>query len=464
MPAKTTEASTKPAAPTASATGAKTLTLERVFHATSERLWTYWTEPKKYAKWIYPGKTDVAMHQFEAKIGGKVSFHMLLDTGEDMLNEGVFHLLDKPHRIEAGSPDKSFLLVATFEPVGKEETRLRVTVEGVPADWHEQARQGWNSCLDKLGRQLDAPGVSGPARGLAKGQYVEVTRWFNAPPARVYGAWTDPKVLPNFFWPVGQGVVKQLEARPGGRLVMGHATHADWTATWEFLELLPGRKIVIKDIWPDGSGHEATGTMEFTAENGGTRMQVRFGPFPGTGPFRPEDAASGSAMVADRLAEQVETPGAGEGFQVVRYFEASPERVYAMWTRKESLAKWWGPSAKAIGYDFQVNHLDVRVGGTYDIVMSNAQHGELHNHGVYTEVVPNRRLSQRWEFDIFLAPGEKPYAIAITIDFEPTPTMEGKTGTKMTFTQGPMAKPDFTEGSRQGVIQNLGYMAKALEA
>jgi hypothetical protein len=39
----------------------------------------------------------------------------------------------------------------------------------------------------------------------------------------------------------------------------------------------------------------------------------------------------------------------------------------------------------------------------------------------------------------------------------------GKTGTKMTFTQGPLAKAEFTEGSRQGVIQNLRHLAKALE-
>lgn len=441
------------------------LKLERTFHATPERLWTFWTDPKLYAKWIYPGKTDVAMHTFEAKVGGTCSFDMLLDTGETMPNTGVFHLLDKPRRIEAGSPDKSFLIVATFEPAGAGKTRLTVTVDGVPADWHEMARTGWNSCFDKLTRQLDAPGVSGPARGFAKDSFVEVTRWFNAPPANVYGAWVDPALLPKFFWPVGTGVVKECSAKVGGKLVMGHAQFADWTATWQFLELVPGKKILIRDIWPDGSGHTADGTMEFLPENGGTRMKVRFGPFPATGPFRPEDAASGSAMVADRLAELLEIPGNGEGFRIIRYFNAPTSKVYQMWTTKEGLATWWGPSAQAMGYQFAVNALDVKVGGTYDIQMSNKEHGELHNHGTYTEVVPNKRIAQQWTFDIFLAPGETPYPIQITIDFEECPTMEpGKMGTKMTFTQGPMAKPDFTEGSRQGVMQNLRHLADVLEA
>lgn len=462
-PATTTTAASASTANSASARKPPQLRLERTFNATPERLWTFWTDGRLYAKWIYPGKTDVAMHKFEARVGGECTFDMLLDTGESMPNTGVFHLLDKPRRLEAGSPDKSFLLVATFEPLGKDKTRLTVTIDGVPSDWQEMAKAGWSSCFDKLDRQLDAPGVSGPARGCAKDQFVEVTRWFNAPPAKVYGAWVDPALLPKFFWPVGTGVVTECTAQPGGQLVMGHTQFPDWTATWRFLELVPGKRIVIRDIWPDGSGHTADGTMEFLAENGGTRLKVRFGPFPATGPFRPEDAAAGSATVADRLAELVETPQAGEGFRIVRHFNAPVAKVWRMWTTKEGLNQWWALSAKDMGFAFQVNQLDVRVGGGYDIQMSNKGHEELHNHGTYLVVEPNNCLVQRWDFDIYLAPGERPYPIAVRIDFEEVATMDPTAkGTKMTFTQGPMANPEYSEGSRQGVIANFTHLAKAL--
>lgn len=439
------------------------LTIKRTFVATPERLWKFWTEPKLYAKWIYPGKTDVAMHKMEAKVGGECSFDMLLDTGESMPNSGVFHVLDKPRRIEAGSPDKSFLIVATFEEVATGKTQLTVTVTGIPADWMDQAKVGWNSCLDKLTRQLDAPGVSGPARGTVRDGHVEITRWFNAPPANVYEAWTNASILPRFFWPVGTGVVKECTPKKGGRIVMGHAKF-DWTATWEFVELVPGKKIVIRDVWPDGSGHTALGTMEFVRENGGTRMNVRFGPFPKTGPFTAEDTAQGAAVVADRLAEVVEVPGPGEGFQLVRYFDAPPNRVWDMWTTKEGLNKWWALGAKDIGYAFRVSALDVRVGGKYDLVMQNQEHGALHNHGVYTEVVPGKRLVYRWDFDIFLEPGQKPYPITVAIDFEEAPNTSGGPGTKMTFRQGPMVKPEYTEGSRQGVANNFKHLERAVEA
>lgn len=447
---------------TKTTTAAKPLTIERTFDATPETLWTFWTDPKKYAKWIYPGSTDVAMHQFDVRVGGKVSFTMLIDQGMDMLNEGVFHVLDKPKRIESGSPDKSFLLVITFEPVDAKRTHMKVVITGVPPEHHAMATQGWGACMEKLERQLSAPGFSGSARGIAKDHYVEVTRWFNAAPEKVYGAWTSREMLPKFFWPIGTGRVDKLDLRVGGELKMGHVDQPDWNATWRFKQIVPHSKIVIIDVWPDGSGHEAEGTMEFTPENGGTRMKVRFGPFPTTGPFKPEDAASGSAMVADRLAEELETPGAGEGFRLQRTFNAPVAKVWEMWTTKAGLAKWWALSAKEMGYAFKVNTLDVKIGGAYDIVMSNKEHGELHNHGTYTQVVPHKRLQQRWDFDIFLAPGEKPYPIVITIDFEEVPTWGDQKGTKMTFTQGPMAKPDFTEGSRQGVRSNFAKLEKAL--
>jgi uncharacterized protein YndB with AHSA1/START domain len=460
------------------------LVLEREFDATPERLWTYWTDPAKYARWLSPQKADLVIHEWDLRVGGKVRFDMPLDAGGKNPQEGVFHVLDPARRLVSGNEDRSFLIDVTFTPLdGGKRTKLTVLIDGVPADWHAAAKQGWGVGFGKLdallakaepkaaGRTHGAnhpptpKGVSAPGAGHVKDRTVFLERWFNAPPGRVYKAWTDPALLPKFFWPFGTGVVKECTAKVGGRLVMGHAEFPDWTATWEFRELVPGKRIAIRDIWPDGSGNTADGTMEFLPENGGTRMKVKFGPFPATGPFRPEDAMAGSLMGMDRLAEAVEVPGRGEGFRLVRYFNAPPGKVFEMWTTQEGLAKWWALSAKDMGYAFRVDKLDARTGGTYDIVMSNKEHGELHNHGEYVEIVPDRRIVQRWDFDIFLGPGETPYPIDIVIELEDSPTMEpGRMGTKMTFTQGPMAKPDFTEGSRQGVISNLAKLEQALGA
>ncbi len=313
-----------------------------------------------------------------------------------------------------------------------------------------------------VARKQHIQGITEPAKGQVKDRTVHVERWFKASPEKVFKAWSDPALLPKFFWPVGEGKVDRLEFKVGGQLRISHRTQP-WTAIWTYVEIVPNKKIVTRDIWPDGSGLEATGTLEFIPENGGTRLKVTHGPFPKQGPYQPEGAAAGFAMVADRLAEEIERPGPGEGFRLVRYFNAPTSKVYQMWTTKEGLAKWWGPGAQAMGYAFKVNTLDVKVGGKYDITMSNREHGELHNHGTYLEVVANQRLVQEWMFDIFLGPGEKPYPISVTIELEECPTMQpGVMGTKMTFTQGPMASVEFTEGSRDGVISNLGHMAKVL--
>ena len=305
-------------------------------------------------------------------------------------------------------------------------------------------------------------GITGPAKGHVKGGIVHVERWFKASPEKVFKAWSDPKLLPKFFWPVGEGKVDHLEFKVGGQLRMSHATQP-WTAVWSFAEIVPNKKIVTRDPFPDGSGIESVGTLEFIPKDGGCLLKVTDGPFPASmGPS--QGAAVGFSMVADRLAEELETPGAGEGFRIVRHFNVPPSRVYQMWTTKEGLAKWWALSAKDMGYQFKVNKLDVKVGGEYDIVMSNQEHGDLHNHGKYLEVVPNQLLVQEWHFDIFLAPGEKPYPISVRVEFEEIDTMGpgSPKGTKMTFTQGPMAKPEHTEGSKQGVISNFAKLEKAL--
>ncbi|MFO1536012.1 MAG: SRPBCC domain-containing protein [Thermoplasmatota archaeon] len=449
-----TATKTTPAAPT--------LTIERVFNATPERLWSYWTDPTKYAKWLNPAPLDLVVHEWDVRVGGKVRFDMPQPNGDRNPQEGVFHVLTPYTEIVSGDPDQAFLITVRFAPIGKPEdgkTRMTVQVKGVPPEHHAMATQGWNAGLDKLERLA----TRHRAHAHVKERTVHLERWFKAPPERVFKAWSDPKMLEKFFWPVGQGKVESISFKPGGQLRMGHATQPDWKAIWTFAEIVPNRKIVIRDIWPDGSGLEATGTMEFLPENGGTRMKVTHGPYPTTGPYQPEAAAGGFSMVAERLAEEVEVPGEGEGFELVRYLNASPEKVWKMWSTKEGLEKWWLPSARQMGFQFRIAKLDVRVGGGYDIVMSNKEHGELHNHGVYTEVVPNRRFSQRWDFDIYLGPSETPYVIPITVELEEVPTMEpGKMGTKMTFTQGPMAKPGHTEGSRQGVIQNFGHLEKAL--
>jgi uncharacterized protein YndB with AHSA1/START domain len=133
-----------------------TLTLERTFRATPERLWRAWTDPAQYARWLNPSPADLVIHEFDVRVGGKIRFDMPQPDGNPNPQEGVFHVLEPHRRLVSGDADKTFLLEVRFEPVAEKQTRMRVTITGVPPEWHAAATQGWNAGFEKLARIVEA--------------------------------------------------------------------------------------------------------------------------------------------------------------------------------------------------------------------------------------------------------------------------------------------------------------------
>ena len=74
-----------------------------------------------------------------------------------------------------------------------------------------------------------------------------------------------------------------------------------------------------------------------------------------------------------------------------RRLNATPEKVFAAWTRPETLARWFGP----IECTSIEARIDLKVGGRYHITMivPGDQHDVM---GVYREVVPNEKLVFTW--------------------------------------------------------------------
>ena len=291
---------------------------------------------------------------------------------------------------------------------------------------------------------------------------IRLDRTFNATPEQVWAAWTDPKQYAKWLNP-SPGldlVIHEWDLREGGLmrfdmpLPNGAVNHEEGV----FHVLKPYTRLV------SGSADKSF-LLEVTFEPVGkqTRLVVDI---TGVPPEWHEAAKQGWGQCFDKLQivlinEQVRATGAdlsasAKGFTIERTFKASPEKVWEMWTTPQGLMAWWAVSARDMGFDFSVKELDVRVGGKFALAMVNKDHNLL-NHGVYTVVNPYTHLAWTWNFDIFLAPGEKPYDVPIEVRLE---RVAG--GTKMTFKQGPLAKPEFTEGSRQGVLANFEKMAKAL--
>lgn len=75
-----------------------------------------------------------------------------------------------------------------------------------------------------------------------------------------------------------------------------------------------------------------------------------------------------------------------------RRLNATPAEVYRAWTDPDLLMRWFGPE----NVTMQEAELDLRIGGTYRIVMRE-DNGERHQvSGAYQEIVENERLVFSW--------------------------------------------------------------------
>jgi uncharacterized protein YndB with AHSA1/START domain len=79
--------------------------------------------------------------------------------------------------------------------------------------------------------------------------------------------------------------------------------------------------------------------------------------------------------------------------EIVRTYPVDAAKVWRAWTDARALAHWFGPGAPDSAHAVE---LDVRVGGRYRIVFSAPDGSEHEASGVYTEVVPLRRLAFTW--------------------------------------------------------------------
>jgi uncharacterized protein YndB with AHSA1/START domain len=151
-------------------------------------------------------------------------------------------------------------------------------------------------------------------------------------------------------------------------------------------------------------------------------------------------------------------------FTLERTFRASPDRVWGMWTTREGLERWWGPD----GFRVVVQHLDVRVGGRFEITMT-AVRPEIVAHlktlgvpasnlarGDYTDVQTHRRLAYANAIDF--VPGVPPYATRTVVEMSSTP--EG--GTRLVLTNDVMHDAIWTDGARRGWEQQLANLERSL--
>lgn len=80
--------------------------------------------------------------------------------------------------------------------------------------------------------------------------------------------------------------------------------------------------------------------------------------------------------------------------ELSRWFEASPERVFAAFTEPQQLRQWWGPR----GFAIEEIEFDAAAGQTYRVQL-RAPDGQRYAHtGVFTKVERPHRLHYTWKW------------------------------------------------------------------
>lgn len=110
---------------------------------------------------------------------------------------------------------------------------------------------------------------------------VTVTRLINAPRQRVWKAWTDPKLLAQWWGPRGfTNPVCEVEAKVGGRILIhmsGFGMLAPMSGTFTEVKE-PERLVFTNNAYVDASLTkiliEAVTTVTFVEEGGKTRLTV----------------------------------------------------------------------------------------------------------------------------------------------------------------------------------------------
>lgn len=111
-------------------------------------------------------------------------------------------------------------------------------------------------------------------------------------------------------------------------------------------------------------------------------------------------------------------------FTMSRIFDAPRELVWKVCTDPEMIPKWWGPRQ----YTTVVDVMDLKVGGKWRYVQTDAEGNEHAFNGVFTEITPPERLAYTFEY--------KPMAGHVstdTITFEEQPDGKTKLIARTTF-------------------------------
>ena len=120
---------------------------------------------------------------------------------------------------------------------------------------------------------------SSAAAGLATRPSLTLKRRLNAPPAKVYAAWTDPEKIARWFGPaqvVAGSVRADIDARIGGRyrvsFKMQDGEHNEVAGIYR--EMVPNQRLTFSWAWHSTPERESQVTVSLKPDGDGTLLTL----------------------------------------------------------------------------------------------------------------------------------------------------------------------------------------------
>jgi uncharacterized protein YndB with AHSA1/START domain len=108
---------------------------------------------------------------------------------------------------------------------------------------------------------------------------LEIERRYDAPPERVWQAWTDPQALSRWFGPGEDGSVTQadVDVRPGGRYTVAFRTPdgEEHRVSGTYEEVVKPRKLSFSWAWQSTPERVSFIAVTIEPDGAGTRMLFR---------------------------------------------------------------------------------------------------------------------------------------------------------------------------------------------
>jgi uncharacterized protein YndB with AHSA1/START domain len=265
------------------------IAITRVFDAPRELVWKAWTDPQQVVQWWGLKGFTTTIHLMEVKPGGVWRHTMHGPDGTDYPNKSVFLEVVKPERIvyshgggQKGDPGAQFEATWTFKAQGqKTKLSLRLVFPSAAARKHlvktYGAIEGGKQTLERLSEHLAKmdPSASAPAE-----REIVLTRVFDAPRELVFKAWTEPKLMAQWWGPSGfTNPVCELNLRVGGawRIVMRTPDGMEYPCDGVYREIVEPERLVFTNIARDKDGKpviDGLTTVTFAEHNGKTTLTL----------------------------------------------------------------------------------------------------------------------------------------------------------------------------------------------